>query len=84
MSLSEQDRLIRMINQIAINNSSAGDDNAVARVVANHVKKFWSRRMKEQLAGLPEEGLDRLQPSARLAAEQLGNARLHQTSAKDG
>ena len=74
MSLSEQDRLIQMINQIAINNRSVGDNAAVAEVVAGHVQQFWSRRMKAQLVELLDEAGDQLQPAARLAGERLRSA----------
>ncbi|MBR9885438.1 MAG: formate dehydrogenase subunit delta [Oceanospirillales bacterium] len=71
MSHSEQDRLIQMINQIALNNISAGDESAVAEVVAGHVKKFWSRRMKSQLFDYLGQGGEELHPAARLAGERL-------------
>lgn len=71
MSQSELDRLIQMINQIALNNSSAGDENAVAEMIAGHVRKFWSRRMKEMLAEYVGQGGEALHPAARLAAQKL-------------
>lgn len=75
MSLSEQDRLIQMINQIAINNISAGDEQAVAEVVRGHIQKFWSRRMKTQLIELLDDAGDQLEPAARLAGERLRSTR---------
>lgn len=72
---NEKDHLIKMINQIARNNSSAGDDSAVADVVAGHIKKFWSRRMKQQLFELVEQRSERLYPAARMAGERLRSAR---------
>ncbi|WP_432696000.1 formate dehydrogenase subunit delta [Marinobacterium sp. YM272] len=71
MSQSELDRLIQMINQIAINNISAGDENAVAEVIASHVQKFWSRRMKAMLSDYVEKSGEELHPAAKLAAEKL-------------
>ncbi len=71
MSQSEMDRLVQMINQIAINNISAGDENAVAEVIAGHVQKFWSRRMKQMLSAYVEQGGEELHPAAKLAAEKL-------------
>ncbi|MCY0964554.1 formate dehydrogenase subunit delta [Parathalassolituus penaei] len=68
---SEQDHLVRMINQIAHNNSAAGDHEAIADVVAGHVKKFWPRRMKGHLAECLDNGGDVLHPAARLAGERL-------------
>ena len=71
MSQSEQDRLIHMVNQIAINNISAGDETAVAEVVANHVEKFWSRRMKSQLFDCVVAENSELHPAARMAGDML-------------
>ncbi|GGB96198.1 hypothetical protein GCM10011352_22880 [Marinobacterium zhoushanense] len=71
MFQSEQEHLIKMINQIALNNISAGDESEVASVVASHVKKFWSRRMKDQLFDYLEQGGEELHPAARLAGKQL-------------
>ncbi|WP_221795265.1 formate dehydrogenase subunit delta [Oceanobacter mangrovi] len=68
---SEQERLIKLINHIAINNISVGDESAVAAVVADHVRKFWSRRMKEQLTLSLQQSANELHPAARLAAESL-------------
>jgi formate dehydrogenase subunit delta len=68
---SEQEHLVRMINQIASNNSSAGDEHAVADVVAGHVKKFWPRRMKGHLAECLEQAEHELHPAARIAGERL-------------
>ncbi len=74
---NEKDHLIKMINQIARNNSSAGDDSAVADVVAGHIKKFWSRRMKQQLFELVEQRSERLYPAARMAGERLRSAQVN-------
>lgn len=71
MSQSEMDRLVQMINQIAINNISAGDENAVAEMIAGHIQKFWSRRMKQMLGEYVEQGGEELHPAAKLAAEKL-------------
>ena len=71
MFQSEQEHLIQMINQIALNNISAGDESAVADVVAGHVKKFWSRRMKGQLFDCLAAGGEQLHPAAKLAGDKL-------------
>lgn len=71
MFQSEQEHLIQMINQIALNNISAGDESEVASVVAGHVKKFWSRRMKTQLFECVEQGGEALHPAAKMAGERL-------------
>ena len=68
---SEREHLVQMINQIAQNNISAGDEHAVADMVANHINKFWSRRMKVMLSEQIASGNADLHPAARLAATQL-------------
>jgi formate dehydrogenase subunit delta len=55
MSQSKLDRLVKMVNQIALNMSANGTDKKVADQVAQHLEKFWSPPMKnlitEQAAG---------------------------------
>jgi len=68
---NEQERIISMINQIAENNISAGDENAVATIVAGHIKKFWPRRMKNMLKDYIEQGGYELHPAALQAGKQL-------------
>lgn len=68
---NEQEHLISMINQIAANNISAGDEKAVAAIVAGHVKKFWPRRMKNMLKEYIEQGGQELHPAALQAGKQL-------------
>ena len=55
MSQSKLDRLVKMVNQIALNMSANGADKMVADQVAQHLEKFWSPPMKnlitEQASG---------------------------------
>ena len=44
---SQLDSLIRMVNQIAANNTHRGD--TAAEYVHTHLKKFWARSMKRQI-----------------------------------
>lgn len=67
----EKASLIKMLNHIAINNASVGDEHTVAQVIEGHVQKFWSRRMKEQLHELIQHGCDDLHNAARLAGQRL-------------
>ncbi len=70
----EKSSLIKMLNHIAINNASVGDEATVAQVIEGHVEKFWSRRMKQQLQELIEHGCEDLHIAARIAGERLGAA----------
>ena len=47
--------MVHMANQIALNFASYPQDEAVAGV-ADHLKKFWERRMKRQLHEFIAEG----------------------------
>ncbi|MEX1057002.1 MAG: formate dehydrogenase subunit delta [Natronospirillum sp.] len=40
---------IRMINQIAANQTHHDNDEQAAEAVAAHLKKFWARGMKQQI-----------------------------------
>jgi len=49
---TELDHLIKMINQIADNiatGQNTHDDAATAQQVADHIKRFWARSMKQQI-----------------------------------
>jgi len=49
MSSSQIENLVSMLNQIANNNNYKKTDEETAKIVANHVKKFWARSMKETI-----------------------------------
>lgn len=55
MSAGTVDKLVMMANQIARN--LALDDDPVA-ATADHIKAFWSPRMKDQIFAHGPEGLD--------------------------
>jgi formate dehydrogenase subunit delta len=71
MHQTEEERLILMINQIAINNSRAGSEEAIANVIHLHITKFWSRRMKQQLHDYIERDGQKLHPAALIAGQRL-------------
>ncbi|GGY77107.1 formate dehydrogenase subunit delta [Marinobacter zhanjiangensis] len=71
MSDQQLRNLIRMINQISINNLHQGDENQAAEVVATHVKKFWARSMKQQIIDYAESDGTELSTVSRLAVKQL-------------
>ncbi|NNF15181.1 MAG: formate dehydrogenase subunit delta [Gammaproteobacteria bacterium] len=43
------DKLVRMAQQIADNNSFTPDVDIVAAKVADHLQRFWDPRMKQQI-----------------------------------
>ena len=71
MSQSALDRLVKMVNQIALNMRANGTDAMVADQVAQHVQKFWSPAMKNVLIQESEETDIGLSPVALLAVQAL-------------
>ena len=51
MSIGQINHLVKMANQIALNMAAWGDENAVAVKTGEHIEKFWTRAMREQLLG---------------------------------
>ncbi|MEH6635184.1 MAG: formate dehydrogenase subunit delta [Halioglobus sp.] len=49
MSAKQINQLVKMANQIALNMAAWGDAEAVARQTGEHIEKFWTRAMREQL-----------------------------------
>lgn len=43
------DKLVRMAQQIADNNSFTPDVDVVAGKVADHIQRFWDPRMKQEI-----------------------------------
>ena len=71
MSDQQLQNLIKMINQISMNNLHHGEEHQAAEVVATHIKKFWARSMKQQIINYAEsDGLE-LSPVSRLAVKRL-------------
>jgi formate dehydrogenase subunit delta len=71
MSQLQLESLIRMVNQIGANNSHHENDELAAEAVANHLKKFWARSMKRQLADYAERDGEQLSPISKKAVEKL-------------
>jgi formate dehydrogenase subunit delta len=68
--MSTHDKLIYMANQIGKFFASQGPDQAVAGT-ADHIKKFWDPRMRDEIFAHLESGGGGLDPSVRQAIEQL-------------
>lgn len=65
--------LIRMVNQIAANNTHIGDESEAAQMVANHLGKFWARSMKQQIIEYREHDGSELLPVANQAIQLIAN-----------
>ncbi|MFT6331191.1 MAG: formate dehydrogenase subunit delta [Bermanella sp.] len=49
MSSSQIKTLISMLDQIASNNNYKKTDEETAKIVANHLQKFWARSMRDRM-----------------------------------
>ena len=64
-------RLVRMANQIARNMGAAGDEKAVAAGVGEHLGKFWTPAMLQQLLSYHRDGGTDLLPAVQCALDAL-------------
>jgi len=71
MSTSQTGHLITMINQIASNNNYKSTDENTAKIVANHIKKFWARSMKENILQYSKEDGAELSNASKIALTLL-------------
>ena len=71
MSESKIERLVSMINQIALNMSANGTDEVVADQVAQHLEKFWSPPMKNLITEQASGADIGLSPIAKFAVQNL-------------
>ncbi|MDA8935593.1 formate dehydrogenase subunit delta [Porticoccaceae bacterium] len=71
MSESKIERLVSMVNQIALNMSANGSDKMVADQVAQHLEKFWSPAMKNLITEQPADTDIGLTAIGQLAVQQL-------------
>jgi len=71
MSTSQIQHLISMINQISSNNNYKKSDEETASFVANHIRNFWARSMKEQILRYATEDGSELSNASRIALTQL-------------
>ena len=68
----EADRMVHRANQIALFFASYPHDEAVAGVT-DHLKKFWERRMRQQIIDYVAKGGSGLHELALEAVKQLPN-----------
>ena len=62
--------LVSMANQIALNFGEQRDPELAASRTAEHLKKFWTRNMREQLIAYAAAGESELSPVVRQLCEQ--------------
>ena len=71
MSDKKIDRLVQMVNQIALNMQANGDENTVGDQVAQHLEKFWSPPMKNLITEQPSYADVGLTTIAQIAIKNL-------------
>ncbi|MFT6899810.1 MAG: formate dehydrogenase subunit delta [Paraglaciecola sp.] len=71
MSSTQIKNLVSMLNQIANNNNYKKTDEETAKIVANHIQKFWARSMRDRMTLYAEQDGSELSNVAKLALAQL-------------
>ena len=73
MSARQNDRLVKMANQIALNMAAWGEEEVVVARTGEHIAKFWTSAMRRQLLDHYHASGEGLAPVvARLLAELHG------------
>lgn len=65
------DNLVRMANQIALNVGGSGDTEVIATRIGEHLTKFWTPAMREQLLGYQRDGGGELSPAVETALQRI-------------
>ncbi|WP_194842552.1 formate dehydrogenase subunit delta [Endozoicomonas sp. OPT23] len=69
--ISEQQKLVAMLQQIADNNQHHGHHGTNGDIIADHIIKFWARPMKEQIIEFFQQDNDELQPEIQHALQKV-------------
>lgn len=59
---SQLSRLLKMANHIALNFGEQRDPDSAMQKTAEHIQKFWTRDMREQLAAHVAAGAEGVSP----------------------
>ncbi len=71
MSSEELHHLIKMLNQISINQPKNISDDEAAVKVAAHVNSFWAKSMRQKVHAQQQAIVDQLNPIAQKALSQI-------------
>tara|TARA_R110002110_G_scaffold91264_2_gene237441 strand:- start:59649 stop:59888 length:240 start_codon:yes stop_codon:yes gene_type:complete len=71
MSAKQIDHLLKMANQIALNLNAWGDEAEVAALTREHLQKFWTPAMLDQLSRFWREGGEGLSPAVCHALDSM-------------
>ncbi len=70
-SQHQQHSLVKMVNQIAANIQHQQSPELAAEQVANHLRRFWARSMKQAIMEYSQQDGAELSPLAREAIAKL-------------
>lgn len=73
MANEQLNQLVKMVNQIANNNSHQTEAESVD-LILNHLKKFWALSMKKQIIEYAKQDGENLVPLAKLSIDELAKA----------
>lgn len=70
MSGQQIEHLVKMANQIALNFGEQRNLTEAVRKTGEHLEKFWTRAMREQLSTYAAQGGEQLSPAVSLLLQQ--------------
>ena len=71
MATKQIDNLVRMANQIALNTGAHSDAADSTRRTCEHIRKFWTPAMREQLTDYWQAGGENLEPVVTAALREM-------------
>jgi formate dehydrogenase subunit delta len=67
----QAEKLVRMANQIAANFDYGPDKSKAVAGVVDHIRRFWSPMMREEIIGYGDDGAIKLTEISKQAVEEL-------------
>lgn len=74
MTAGQIDHLVKMANQIALNMAAWGDEQDVAHMTGEHLRKFWTPDMCRQLIDYRQSGGEGLSPVVQIVVASMEEA----------
>ena len=68
------EKLVRMANQIAANFDGGRDESQAVAGVTDHIRRFWSPQMREQIVARWRSDPSELSPRAARAIESIAES----------
>lgn len=70
MTSQQIEQLVKMANQIAVNFGQERDLTEASRRTSEHMEKFWTRAMREQLASYASSGGEGISPAVAMLLKE--------------